>query len=204
MGADIHLYTEAKKTIGGKDVWVNIDYWQYNPYYDPKEPDGEREMDIVGLYTNRNYSLFAVLADVRNDSDSPFICQPKGLPDDISKITKVEAERWDGDGHSHSYFTLKELKDFQSLGHKVKNSGLVSQEEAKKLDDGISTPTTWCQWASPELKLVYREWEDDYDVLKPLIEKLEKRLRDEFWIFREDTDITEYLEKIRIVFWFDN
>lgn len=204
MGCDIHLYTEAKKTINDNEIWVNIDNWKYNPYYNHNNPDDERELNIVDLHGRRNYDLFSVLANVRNYSDSPFICEPKGLPDDISTITMKESERWGIDGHSHSFLTLKELIDFQNLNHKIKHSGLVSQKEAENLDAGISTPTTWCQGASPELNLVYREWEEEYDVLNPLIEKLKNRLKEEFWIFRDDVDITEYLEKIRIVFWFDN
>jgi hypothetical protein len=204
MGCDIHVFSEVKKTINGIETWVNCDDWRYNPYYNSEDPDGESKMEINPIYRGRNYDLFAVLADVRNYGDTKYICQPKGLPEDVSQIIKNESDRWSSDGHSHSWFTLKELKDFQKENFKIKHSGLISQEAAKKLDEGEETPNTWCQWATPELNLVHREWEEEYDVLNPLIIAMDERMRDEFWIFRDDVDTTEYENKIRIVFWFDN
>lgn len=60
MGCDIHIITEIKK--GGK--------WQYAPEV-PKE------------FNQRDYGLFALLADVRNSFDTHGF-KPKGLPEDIS------------------------------------------------------------------------------------------------------------------------
>lgn len=60
MGCDIHIVTEIKKD--GK--------WQYVP-------------EIPESLDNRNYTAFAVLADVRNYFNYKGF-QPKGLPEDIS------------------------------------------------------------------------------------------------------------------------
>ena len=205
MGCDIHVYTEIRKTVDEKPKWFNNDYWQFNPYYDPKDPQGENKMDVKEIYHGRNYELFAILADVRNFGENKPMSEPRGLPKDVSKIVKSESKRWGEDGHSHSYFTLKELKDAQKLKTNVKRSGLITQEAAKKLDEGISKPDTWCQGASSELKLVYREWEEDYNPLDGLIKNIEKRVRDEFWIWDEESEISEAIqEDFRIVFWFDN
>lgn len=206
MGCDIHIYTEARRTVNNELKWVNVDNWRINPYYDKTDPDGdESRLQIQKIHGGRDYSLFAILANVRNyDEGNQFICEPKGLPEDISAPTKHEAEVWEGDGHSHSYFTLKELKDYVKTMPKIKQCGLVSQKEAKLLDDGVSTPTTWCKGASPELNLVWREWEDEYNPLTKLIEVIDERKRDEFWIFNKERDNGEKDDDIRIVFWFDN
>jgi hypothetical protein len=205
MGCDIHICTEklSEKNDGSKK-WVNCDNWRYNEHYNSKNPEGEQKLNIQSIYSGRNYTLFSVLAGVRDYSgESKCISQPKGLPKDISKETKAESKRWGGDGHSHSYLTLKEIKDFRASKHKVKFSGLVSQADAKKLDEGIGTPDSWCQWTSPSLGLVQREWEEEIDVLHTLVKAMDERMRDEFWIWDKE-EHPDLDEKIRIVFWFDN
>lgn len=110
MGCDIHCYAERKnkdgkwEIVGNKekeeDGWINIDY----------EP-----------YVNRNYHLFSILANVRNGigfagckTGEGFntISNPKGVPSDASEEYSSIAEQWDSNGHSHSYFTLRELLDY--------------------------------------------------------------------------------------------
>lgn len=83
MGCDIHLYAERKE----KGVWIKA-----------------QECDI-----NRNYNLFSILANVRNGNSLVPISELKGLPNDVSDGVRKESDGWDGDGHSHSYFTLQEL-----------------------------------------------------------------------------------------------
>jgi hypothetical protein len=51
--------------------------------------------------------------------------------------------------------------------------------------------------------LEYREWKED-SPLKPLVDKVDERMRDEFWISKDDEDTSKFDEKFRIVFWFDN
>ena len=110
MGCDIHCYAERKnkdgkwKIIGNvekeEDGWISIDY---EPYHD------------------RNYNLFAILANVRNETAfagcktgegfNP-ISNPKGVPSDASEEYASLIKQWDSDGHSHSYLTLRELLDY--------------------------------------------------------------------------------------------
>lgn len=126
MGCDIHYFTERwtsdNKYEGPKDLsedrdsklqeilentepnyrWVSADSWSK---YDSWQADE--------LYTGRNYYLFSILADVRNGSgDVEPIDYPRGIPDDASSGYKYAVDRWDGDGHSHSYFILDELINF--------------------------------------------------------------------------------------------
>lgn len=82
MGCDIHLHIEIK--IDG----------QWHHYACPK--------------INRNYDLFSLMAGVRGNLIA--ISEPKGLPDDISNITKINYNTyWSGDAHSKSYLNSDEL-----------------------------------------------------------------------------------------------
>jgi len=197
MGCDIHLFSEKKRSINGEDKWVNTDYWLINPYFG--EDDSEVELELVSLYNNRNYELFNILAGVRGNG--PSISQPRGLPDDVSSIVKKESDRWDGDGHSHSYFTLEELKNyFKNNSYKFHN-GFLSKRQIKELDEDNCTPYNWVEWSEPDLE--YREWKE-ISPLKIVIDKVDERMRKEFWVREGDEDTSELDKKFRIVFWFDN
>lgn len=112
MGCDIHFYVE-KRTPDG---WVSADAWEPSPYEDES---GRLRVDYKkAFYSGRSYNLFAILADVRNgrgfagcktgDGFNP-IAEPRGVPEDCCVEYREEAAGWEGDGHSHSYFTLAEL-----------------------------------------------------------------------------------------------
>lgn len=205
MGCDIHLFTEINKESEGKENWVNNDCWKHNPYYNPEDPDGEIPMEHVSIYSGRNYDLFGILANVKNYSENGCIDDPRGLPDNVSWVTKQEADRWSGDAHNHSWFTLKELKDYYQKNGRMKRSGMVSQESAKLLDEGKETPNTWAGWTDPSMNWVFREWEE-VSSLYYLVKKLDKECREEFWIQKNEdlNDRYEQEKNYRIVFWFDN
>lgn len=83
MGCDIHGHFELKI----KDRWI---------YYAPANFD-------------RNYSMFAKLAGVRDCGAEPDkIDDPRGLPTDITEMTRIHAQRWEGDAHSHSWVNSQE------------------------------------------------------------------------------------------------
>lgn len=114
MGCDIHFYVERLEN--GK--WVSADKWTPNEYAGGEgEPETEVKYEDC-FCSERNYNLFAILADVRNgsgfagcDTGDGFvpISKPRGLPDDVSEQVNADATRWDGDGHSHSWLTVEEL-----------------------------------------------------------------------------------------------
>ena len=107
MGCDIHMHVEYKNTGRGDAIWRCGDYFKVdNPL--SEAPTLKR----IGLYEGRNYSLFAVLADVRNYNLMDYVAEPKGLPDDVTDFVKREYQAWGSDAHSCSYFTLQELIDF--------------------------------------------------------------------------------------------
>lgn len=200
MGCDIHLYLEGKRTICGDKKWISLDHFRLNPYYgtDPSE----EEYSVVSIYSSRNYWLFSILAGVRDYSGNKPIAEPKGMPEDCCDIIKAACEHWDGDGHSHSYFTLRELQDYADSHTKVKYSGMVSANAADLLDKGEAVPSTWCQ-ATNSPGWVYREWEVENTVLDRLIEKIRERAKEDLWLWTDES-LDERLDEVRIVFWFDN
>lgn len=76
----------------------NDPYWQN--YYSNKN---------YANYSGRNYYLFTFLAGVRGNEE-PLI-EPRGIPDDCSKLIKRVCEKWGSDGHSHTYYYLSELME---------------------------------------------------------------------------------------------
>ena len=88
------------------------------------------------MYNGRSYYLFAILADVRNGSgEVEPIDYPRGIPDDASSGYKYVVDRWDGDGHSHSYFTLDELINFDWSKYEMLDDFFMETiEQMKSID----------------------------------------------------------------------
>jgi len=108
MGVDIGYTIEVKTN----NEWICV-------YSSDKQDEGRidsdkwpyiaklngREYQLIG---DRDYGLFALLADVCNDGFIIPISQQKGLPKDMSEGTSKDAEFWEC---SYSYYTLEELMD---------------------------------------------------------------------------------------------
>jgi hypothetical protein len=85
MGCDIHLHVEIK---------VNGEWHHYaNPSVQPF------------------YALFAKMAGVRNYDNITPITPPRGLPEDVTAVTRFDAEYWAEDAHSHSYLNAEEISE---------------------------------------------------------------------------------------------
>lgn len=102
MGCDIHLYVERQidgewESLHPGDVGLAPERWDY---------DGR-------WFSDRNYPLFAVLANVRNGRGIQPISHPRGLPDDVAFFAKAGAAEWDTDGHSHSWLMLGEVTGYR-------------------------------------------------------------------------------------------
>lgn len=93
MGCDIHAFTEIK--IAG--TWHTY----------------------TGVEMDRNYDLFAKMADVRNYDGITPISKPRGLPEDVAAVTGVASRHYGNDGHSHSWLSHAEVcgleKEFRPL-----------------------------------------------------------------------------------------
>lgn len=231
MGCDIHTHAEVK--VNG--VWQKVSNKPFvNPYYREGE---ENKIDADGYewnpkftdtpYDGRNYDLFAILADVRNGRGSGGIktgegfnpiAEPKGLPNDVSAEVKKHSDDWYGDGHSHSYFTVKELKDYD-WGQITMKRGSISLSEYKRIKESGVSPDSWSGSISGgNIETVDEQTADR--LLKG--ETIEELTGKQIWVnyhwsilysdhakfFLEDTMPTlEKLgkpEDVRIVFWFDN
>jgi len=158
-------YNDEKRKNG---VWINADKWQRDTNYDLyKVTDPESVLDEYGgtptiikgweipyedrIYNGRNYDLFAILANVRNgrgfagiETGEGFnpIAIPKGVPDDCSDVTRACLGSYGTDGHSHSWFTLKELLDFDWEGQSTVFFGAVDEKDYKTFkENGI--PNSW-------------------------------------------------------------
>lgn len=127
MGCDIHLAVEVRDGSG----WQRAEPFEPNPYARfVDEPAEVRQR----WYHDRNYRLFAMLADVRNGRGTAGvdtgdrlipIDEPRGLPDDVSKEVYEDSAKWGVDGHSHSHFTLAELLAVDWWGTESVNRGWV-------------------------------------------------------------------------------
>lgn len=106
-------------------------------------------------YEGRCYDDFSILADVRNGlgfagipTGAGFnpINEPRGVPEDASDEYKGHVESWNGDGHSHSYQTLKELLDYD-WSQVTQHMGVVSSSvywDWWKNRGKKSSPSNWC------------------------------------------------------------
>lgn len=129
MGCDIHMFAEVFNTKTNKWGLASND-----------------------LYCERNYYLFAILADVRNGvgfagtitgEKKDFISPPKGIPNDVSPEVQESISKWMVDGHSFSWLSLKELLDFPWSEKTTINYGVLSEEEYNKWDKK-SRPQSYC------------------------------------------------------------
>lgn len=136
MGCDIHIWVERKQTSARPDApWLIVE--SADIVGEPRD-DFEREYGRK-VYDGRNYDLFAMLANVRNGGG--FVPIPvalklphedgcRGIPLDASAVYREHADRWDVDGHSHSWATLAELKAYDWTGQKTLRWGTAYAEAA--------------------------------------------------------------------------
>ncbi len=102
MGCDIHLHTEVK--INGE--------WHH--YSNPS--------------VWRNYTLFALMAGVRNeDKEIEPISPPRGLPSDMTLLTSFDADYWAGDAHSASWLGADDLL---LLDRRARELGVTQRRES--------------------------------------------------------------------------
>ncbi len=128
MGCDIHAWAEVyQRNYENKFEWNAVGkIWPY-PYHsnnvlntfhyfkDDEDESDEETWESNKLwsehpYMGRNYMLFSLLANVRNNGTIVPLDSPRGVPDNASAYYKHQVESWNDDGHSHSYFNLEELE----------------------------------------------------------------------------------------------
>lgn len=101
MGCDIHMTLERRIEGAWHCIWDGRVRPRVKTYRENNTTDDSYQSTIV---RNRNYGFFARLAGVRGLGP-----EAKGLPDDISPVTKHIIDSWGDDGHSHSWDTLADF-----------------------------------------------------------------------------------------------
>lgn len=162
---------------------------------------------------------FAWLCGVRDgmEEDMPrFSREPRGLPPDLSVPVWDEVNRWGGDGHSHSWLTLKELETTwkeQSVIH-----FLGSDHYPEPIE--LYTPLEMWKGLSPEKrgpppKPPALELRDPFGGMSEgkwmmsishFLQSYYERWRDYLWGVKWAYDLhgPSADEDVRIVFFFDN
>lgn len=172
MGCDIHSLAEVKqrryegeygddKIAGlwekGSERWVGIDDDIFvNTYYRPESDYAPfRERGRKAPLDDRNYDLFALLANVRNGygfagtpRGNPIVPldMPRGVPDDASYAWLETVDSWSVDMHSHSWFTLAELIAWQEEGKlkpKMIRTGVITAEQYEHSKATGEEPNSW-------------------------------------------------------------
>lgn len=132
MGCDIHFYVERR--VDG--VWITADTWIVEDDEEGSVVDYDRR-----FYTGRDYELFGILAGVRRPQSSQVAHQ--GIPEDASPEYKAVVERWDSDGHTHSYFTLAEFLAYDWT-QEAKFEGWITLPEWVRARDNPDGPDVYC------------------------------------------------------------
>lgn len=153
MGCDIHPRVEEKKPDG---KWVDITDFLCLHY-----------PEVITIINHRNYTVFSVLANVRNNGDINPIDDPRGFPEDsiyygseytgykipqpkgqldlLSYEEGYSSEEDDtiflGD-HSHSWVGLEELLDYD-WDQTFEDSGWVDMESYRSMGK-VTIPKSWC------------------------------------------------------------
>lgn len=153
MGTDIHLTIERFDS--------DLQEWEVvSPENLAPQDDWEKEQGRWSWYGGRNYSLFAILADVRNgtpDGSPQYgivrgyfkpIAPLRGIPKDASAEYREDAER--GWGHSYTWLTLKEVLDYDWSQTSTRRGYLSPMEFAELHFRDRPIPTCWAGGTSAE------------------------------------------------------
>ena len=151
MGTDIHVIVERRTSP--EAPWQRVphreQYYRQGRFGFHVRPRAVGEVDAPAALRNRDYDVFALLADVRNGVGFAGIemskgwtplAEPRGLPTDTTYSDKYDdaslsdderdALPWLGD-HSFSHATLAELETFFAQPQSSLHYGVLSLEEYK-------------------------------------------------------------------------
>ena len=153
MGTDIHLRVQYRDG----DAWAFAERYVLDEYHERYPKDYPNPTKPEPWYDERNYDLFAILADVRNgygfagvETGMGFvpIAEQRGFPDGFG----FESDEFLSDGfsmgdHSHSWLLASELFDYDWSQVAVK-SGLVTAWEYESWRNWNKEhgrgPRDWC------------------------------------------------------------
>ncbi|MFC4778061.1 hypothetical protein ACFO9Q_14765 [Paenibacillus sp. GCM10023252] len=117
MGTNMYCFVEESmyRDLREKRVekWISVDKWTKNStailYPEHKSSTWQVESEDM-IFTDRNYGLFAILANQRNSEGMPYICEPRGLPDDVSPEITLQLRLHEC--YTTTWFTIHELLEY--------------------------------------------------------------------------------------------
>lgn len=168
---------------------------------------------------DRNYTLFAILAGVRNGygfagcyRHEPLqpIAEGRGLPEFISVVEEFGC--WLGE-HSYTYMTVNEILEWKGWSDHLSQGGIVSVEHYEETVAKGKEPESWCGGISGTEVFVVEQ--EDYWMYKTLTKnpthvqckwKSEESLGEMYkWFLEEIERIkNEYGEDVYLVVGFDS
>jgi hypothetical protein len=78
--------------------------------------------EVTGSADSRDYEFFTHLCGVRtNWQDMGDWPEPKGIPEDISPVTRWKIDNWGDDGHSHSWDTARDFIEKKLALSRIRN-----------------------------------------------------------------------------------
>ncbi len=214
MGCDIHIYVE-KNTKNG---WEAIERAPIDQDWNP----GDEPVLEGFLYDCRDYTFFSILADVRNYDGLKPISHPRDIPKDLSVKVYEKFLVWQEDAHSCSWYSFKELIDYDWDSHIIEYKGYLTPHmykvmkeseyddvypiEQLSLTDSIVVSNSKMQEIiainlipkSNSQYYTYCEFTKTHrDKAKYFLDNLNSFIQNENIQYQE-------LEDYRVVFWFDN
>lgn len=134
MGVDICFCIERKRWSGS---------WERVTSEEPGFPPWIRRYEGTELFGyDRDYPLFSVLANVRNQYGYVPIAEPRGLPADVTPSVAAEYETDDTDPACPSWVTLAELKayDWAKFRDRFIHSSVNWPDDMIAFLDTLGTP----------------------------------------------------------------
>ncbi len=153
MGTDIHFYIERRED----EYWQAIGDWVKNDMYEEGDPELQKLYFESPIHVFRNYAVFSVLADVRNDkhwlgrfyallgiNKKPLgyipISSPRGLPEDLSSDLRKQAEKDAEFAHNPGWLSIQEILeyDWDKPVDVYTNTGLIETAARKECEEFIT------------------------------------------------------------------
>jgi len=192
MGCDIHTYVETRKTSKHKWRLLNKEHFSKFDY----SLKAFIKNSTSSPFSSRHYALFGVLAGVRYNDIKSF-GKPKGIPDDVSysvgKFWKAE----EGDAHSASHLSVKELIEFNFFEEMEYDDSFYEEFSIHphKFGNTFGNRVVCIEKERPKNIYMHKKYKQ---TLKAFIGEL-------FFVqLDEMCDLHQDPENVRLVFWFDN
>ena len=138
---------------------------------------------------------------VRNSVNAPPISKLKGFPSDASMMLFLEKKKWEGNAHSFSWLTWKEISKYDwnqtSIDRRVSEIEIATEKELSKSAwaNYLENPAELEKMEEKGIKIEYKR-----RIMKELIPSTYQKLFDKM---KELAEVYGE-EGVRIVFWFDN